>query len=448
MSHQPSSDSVLQPGQILDGKYEILAKIGQGGMGVVYKARATALDRNVAIKMVNHADADTLRRFRREAQSLAQINHPAVVRIDDFGDAGPAGPYLVLAYVAGKDLDLLAESTLSIPDAVDLALAMASGISACHRRGIIHRDLKPSNIRVTTEASWQSRVKILGFGLALPFDSPILQARQTRITSMGSVPATPRYIAPELLRHREPTAQCDQYGVASLLYLLLTQRAPFETFEGDQLVRAILEGGIVKPSLFRPDLPTQLGDAIIRGLHNDPGQRFDSVDDFASALLPFANPSLQNVWTHYFAVAKRPIDRRLIEPVSAMPPLATGGTILTPMSDPSPVLPPSVFRPERIPTPPERPAEAVPHRHPTPATTATSPPVPARDQRGHRDEQSRKDSPPATRSTVLIFAAGVILGAVLTIGAFLTFLLYHHRVPSSPAPAAHAAPYPGSHGHE
>lgn len=448
MSHQPTSDVFLQPGDLLDGKYEILAKIGQGGMGIVYKARARALDRNVAIKMLNHVDADTLRRFRREAQSLAQINHPAVVRIDDFGDAGPAGPYLVLAYVAGKDLDLVAEGTLSIPDAVDLALAIASGISACHRRGIIHRDLKPSNIRVTNETSWQSRVKILDFGLALPFDSPILQAHQTRITNTGSVPGTPRYIAPELLRRREPTAQCDQYGVASLLYLLLTQRAPFETFEGDELLRAILEGGIVKPSLYRHDLPNKLGDAIIRGLHKDPGQRFDSIDDFASALLPFASPSLQNVWTHYFAVAKQPIDRRLIEPVSAMPPLGTGGTILAPMSDPSPVLPPRIFRPEPDATPPERPAEAVPRRHITPQATETTTPAPARDYRGDRAGEAHEASPPSTRSAILIFAAGAIFGTVLTVGAFLTFLVYQHRATNSSHSATPAASYPSPHGHQ
>ena len=303
MGNRPTSDVFLQPGEVLDGKYEIIARIGQGGMGVVYKARATALQRNVAIKMLTHVDEDTLRRFQREALSLAQINHLAVVRVDHFGDAGPLGPYLVLAYVAGQDLGHVAQTKLSVPDAVDLALAIATGISACHCRGIIHRDLKPSNVRVTTATNWQSRVKILDFGLALPFDSPILQAHHTRITSMGSVPGTPRYIAPELLRHQEPTVKCDQYGLASLLYLLLTQRAPFEDLEGEQLLQAIKDGNIVKPSLLRSELPRQLERLLLRGLHKDPSQRFDSVDDLAAELVPFASPKLQSSWTHYFANA-------------------------------------------------------------------------------------------------------------------------------------------------
>lgn len=439
MDNRPTSDVFLQPGEVLDGKYEIIGKIGQGGMGVVYKARATALQRKVAIKMLTHVDEHTLRRFQREALSLAQVDHLAVVRVDHFGDAGPLGPYLVLAYVPGQDLGDVAQTNLSIPDAVDLALAIATGISACHRRGIIHRDLKPSNVRVTTATSWHSRVKILDFGLALPFDSPILQAYQTRITSAGSVPGTPRYIAPELLRHHEPSVQCDQYGLASLLYLLLTRRAPFEDLEGEQLLRAIMDGGIVKPSLFRTELPGELERILFRGLHKDPTQRFDSVDDFADELVPFASPNLQTTWTHYFANARRPLDRRLIEPVSGNPRAVTGGTIISPMSDPSVVPLPKEFHPQRIPTPAEPPPQVIPTPlpaiSPRQATPPAAPyPTPAPRRRRHHGELANGERLPASRSQVFSFAAGVVLGSALTVGAFFAFLAYQHRATCSASP--------------
>ena len=416
MSGHPNSDDILQPGEVVDGKYTIITKIGQGGMGVVYKARAISLNREVALKMLTHVDDDTLRRFHREAQSLAQINHPAVVRIDDFRESGPIGPYLVLAYVPGRDLGALVEETpLSVEDAVDLTLAISSGISACHRRGIIHRDLKPSNIRVTNDTSWQSRVKILDFGLALPFDSAI--ANQTRITQMGALPGTPRYIAPELLRHQEPTTQCDQYGIASLLYLLLTRRAPFDALDGDALLNAITDGHFIAPSLLRPNLPPDLAVALVRGLHRNPTERFDTVDDFAFAILPFATSHLQNAWTHYFVNAKRPVQRRLIEPVSALP-----NAIREPMDDsPRPRNPDPVPHPARLPA--ARPAPPSPP--PALPRPASHPAYPA------QPRSSRHRS----RSNLIIFACGALLGAAITVGAFISFFLYQQRstcLPLSP----------------
>jgi serine/threonine protein kinase len=443
MAALSNSDAVLEPGEVVDGKYEIQTKIGQGGMGIVYKARAISLKRDVALKMLTHVDADTLRRFRREAQSLAQITHPAVVRIDDFGDSGPAGPYLVLAYVSGRNLGAMVENaSLSIQDAVDLTLAISSGISACHRRGIIHRDLKPSNIRVTNDTTWQSRVKILDFGLALPFDSPILQAYQTRITNMGSVPGTPRYIAPELLRHQEPTKQCDQYGVASLLYLLTTRRAPFHDLEGDQLLSAITNGSYVAPSLLRPDMPPDLARSIVQGLNLDPAQRFDSVDDFAFALLPHATPSLQNVWTRYFVNAKRPVQRHLIEPVSALPiarKVDHGARIAEPMSDPPQVL---------AHAPAQAPAHLPSPAHPLPSPRQTPPsPVPAHRASRASPQQQPHSSRRRMRASLIIFSCGVLLGSVTTVGAFIIFFFYQQRsMCPPPPPQTPATMYPGVHG--
>lgn len=485
-------DIVLSPGEVIDGKYKIISKIGQGGMGIVYKARSLSINRDVAIKMLTHADEETIQRFQREAKSLANITHRAIIRAHDFGDSGKWGPYLVLAYHRGRDLRAVAESSPSIQEAVDLTLAICSGISACHACSIIHRDLKPSNILVTNSTSWQERVKILDFGLALPFDSPILKAYQTRITHVGMVPGTPRYIAPELLRRQQPTQQCDQYGIASLLYLLLTGRSPFEKLEGNELLRAILHGDYTPLHVLRPDTPENLKTAVLRGLHLDPDQRFPNVDDFALAIVDAASPNLRNSFTRYFINAKRPIDRRLIEPVSAYHPgglpesRSASPVILAPMADPSgfpqiaksiePLPDPAQSRPPSPGAPfPSVPSSAqappIPDpSHPRSPSLATPPPggslstppppspnAPATDTHSLESPASQPLSHKSLHhrrletenNAIFLVLCGAALGSALTIGAFICFLLYQSHSsfcsPSPPSTPPRGEMSPGGH---
>ncbi|HEX7499853.1 MAG TPA: serine/threonine-protein kinase, partial [Polyangia bacterium] len=311
-------DVILSPGEIIcDGRYQILHALGQGGMGVVYKARSLALKRDVAIKMLTHIDDKLRQRLRFEGDLLAQIDHPAVVKIYDFVESSPQGPMLVLEYVPGSDLSSVLGKPMEISEAVDLLLAICNGVVACHRIGIVHRDLKPSNIRLVEGADWRSRVRILDFGIAIPYDSPIIKARQARITQMGVVPGTPCFIAPELLRHEEPDDKCDQYGLAIIFYMLLTGREPFPGLDGKDLVQAILQGNYLSPRIARHEIPAELEEAIVRALDTDPRKRFDSVVDLAFALLPFASAKAGSYWTHIFTNARRPVPRRLLEPVSA-----------------------------------------------------------------------------------------------------------------------------------
>ncbi len=311
-------DVILNPGEVIcDGRYEIIHALGQGGMGVVYKARSLALKRDVAIKMLTHIDEDLRQRLRREGDLLAKIDHPAVVQIYDFMETGPQGPMLVLEYVPGRDLGSVLGKPMAISEAADLLLAICSGVAACHRFGIIHRDLKPSNIRLAEGTEWRTRVKILDFGIAIPYDSPIIKARQARITQMGVVPGTPCFTAPELLRSEEPDDKCDQYGLAVLLYMALTGREPFPELAGKELVVAILQGSYLSARFLRHQIPTDLEQILVRALDTDPRKRFASVVDFAFALLPFASPKAGSYWTHYFTNARRPVSRRLLEPVSA-----------------------------------------------------------------------------------------------------------------------------------
>jgi serine/threonine protein kinase len=494
-------DIVLPSGEIIDGKYEIIAKIGQGGMGVVYKAHSLSLNRDVAIKMLTHVDEATIQRFQREANSLAGIKHRAIISAHDFGDSGKWGPYLVLAYHRGRDLRAVANSSPSIQEAVDLTLAICTGISACHACSIIHRDLKPSNILVTNSTSWQDRVKILDFGLALPFDSPILKAYQTRITHVGMVPGTPRYIAPELLRRQQPTQQCDQYGIASLLYLLLTGRSPFDDLEGDELLHAIVHGNYTPLHVLRPDTSETLQTAVLRGLHLDPAQRFPNVDDFAIAIVDDASPNLRNSFTRYFLNAKRPINRRLIEPVSAYHPgglperrsgLPERGSanpmILAPMVDParlskrpnnivpiagdsqprhpSPAAPlpsfsPSTHVPPIADAPASYPSVSAPSPHG--ASPSASPPVSANSfpSTAPSSKNNRLPSQPLSHKSIhrrrletennaiFLVLCGAALGSALTIGAFICFLMYQSHsslcLPSPNHTPPHGEMPPGRH---
>lgn len=431
-------DIILPPGEVIDGKYEILGKIGQGGMGVVYKARSVGIDRENAIKMLTHVDDETLKRFHREASILGSINHRAVMRVDDFGDSGKWGPYLAMEYVPGRDLgDLVKQQPLPIQEAVDLTIAICTGVHACHSQAIIHRDLKPSNIRVTNKTEWQDRIKILDFGLALPFDSPILKAYETRITHGGAVRGTPRYIAPELLLRQPPTKQADQYGIASLLYLLLTGRAPFHDLEGEDLLRAIVNGAYVPLHFLRPDTPASLQTAIPRGLHVDPSKRFPSVDSFAMEIISAASPHLQRMGTRYFLDARRPINRRLIEPVSSYHPSgfrerrAPSPTIAAPML----VEPPA---PDSRPTPlslvpPAPPAPEQPQKH----RIQTPPAGPAGTSSPGRQRERRSDF-----KVLLLFTSGAALGSAIAVGAFIAFLMYQRNTgfcqqPSTQQAAVH-----------
>ena len=463
-----SEDVVLPTGEVIDGKYEIISKIGQGGMGVVYKAR-DPMKREVAVKLLTHVDDETIQRFHREAETLASVKHRAVMRVDSFGESS-YGPYLVVEYVAGRDLGSVAKFPLPVEEAVDLTLAICSGVSACHAAQIVHRDLKPSNIRVKNVTRWSERVKILDFGLAIPFDSPILKSYQTRITNMGSVPGTPRYIAPELLRHQPPTPECDQYGIVSLLYLLLTGRPPYHDIEGDELLAAIMHGDYVALRMLRSGVPQQLQDAIARGLAVDPNERFPTVNDFALEIVTHATPSLKTSYTRYFSNAQH-IDRRLLEPVSAFrkPPspvlplvaarVTSGIESIRPAGAPKIVAPlqekPSpgqtpIVAPRVSSAPPVPPlASAAPPRIPSPPPQLTAPvaPLPETSLAARSREvlrRMRKRKVERGYSILFVFICGAVFGACLTVGAFICLLLYEHHAAfctlSSPSPVTHVTP--------
>ncbi|HET7697119.1 MAG TPA: serine/threonine-protein kinase, partial [Vicinamibacterales bacterium] len=212
------------------GPYEVLAKLGEGGMGEVYRARDPRLNRDVALKVLPDLfalDPERLTRFTREAQALASLNHPNVAHVYGVEDRA-----LVMELIEGEDLaQRLARGAIAVDEAVPLALQIAAGLEAAHERGIVHRDLKPGNIRLTPDGT----VKILDFGLAKamnedagaaadPLNSPTFTSPATQ---MGVILGTAAYMAPEQARGKPVDKRADIWAFGCVVYEMLTAKRPF-----------------------------------------------------------------------------------------------------------------------------------------------------------------------------------------------------------------------------
>ena len=269
------------------GRYEILAPLGAGGMGEVYCARDTRLDRKVAVKVLPGAFAsDPLRRarFEQEARAVAALSHPNVLAIHDCGTEGGT-PFAVMELLEGEDLRAtLARSPLPWPRALEVGAAVADGLAAAHARGIVHRDLKPENLFVTCDG----QVKILDFGLArmepptVPGDdtSPYLHVR----TDPGTVMGTVGYMSPEQVRGQAVDARSDLFSLGCVLYEMVSGQRPFRRGSAADTTAAILREEPAALGLLGVSVPPAVEAAIRRCLAKDPAARFPSAHDLASVL--------------------------------------------------------------------------------------------------------------------------------------------------------------------
>ena len=273
----------LAPGARL-GPYEILSLIGAGGMGEVYRARDSKLNRDVAIKVLPElftADPDRLARFRREAQVLASLNHPNIGHIYGLEDQSGVQA-LVLELVEGPTLaDRIAQGAIPLEEALPIARQIADALECAHEQGIVHRDLKPANIKVRDDGT----VKVLDFGLAKALDpstssgevmnSPTLTARATQ---MGLILGTAAYMAPEQARGRVVDRRADIWAFGVVLYEMLTGR---RAFEGDDI--SITLASVLKDDLKWSELPSDLPSAVRRllrrCLEKDPKRRLSAIGD-------------------------------------------------------------------------------------------------------------------------------------------------------------------------
>ena len=279
----------LSPGTRL-GPYEILAPLGAGGMGEVYRARDPKLGRDVAIKVLPEAvagDAERLARFEREARSLASLNHPNIVTIFSIEESGGTR-FLAMELVEGESLDaLLASGGLPLSRFFEIAVPLSEALSAAHERGIVHRDLKPGNVMVTREG----RVKVLDFGLARrePAESdPNLTDTPTEsradLTGEGQVFGTVAYMSPEQARGGKVDARSDVFSLGVMLYQMLIGQRPFQGASAVDIISSILRDKAPSVTDLRADIPPHLARILRRCLEKDPRDRYQTSRDVFNEL--------------------------------------------------------------------------------------------------------------------------------------------------------------------
>lgn len=282
----------LPPGARL-GPYEILAALGAGGMGEVYRARDAKLHREVAVKVMAAplaADPDALARFEREAQSVARLSHPNILAIHDFGRDGSIA-YAVTELLDGETLrERLDRGALPSRKAVEYALQIARGLAAAHDKSIVHRDLKPENVFITSD----DRVKILDFGLAKPMELPAAGTTMTRggPTASGAVLGTFGYMAPEQVRGLTVDHRADIFAFGAVLYEMLTGRPAFAGDTTADTIGAILQADPPDIALAVDKVSPALERIVRRALDKKPHLRFQSAHDLAFALETLAGASV------------------------------------------------------------------------------------------------------------------------------------------------------------
>ncbi len=283
----------FSPGSRL-GHYEIIAPLGAGGMGEVYRAHDDRLGRDVAIKVLPEAvarDPDRLARFEREARALAHLSHPAILSIFDFGKEGET-TYAVTELLEGETLrERLGRERLAWKRAAEIAVALAEGLASAHGAGITHRDLKPENIFMTRDG----RVKILDFGLARvepprPAGTGTLALGKDS-TMPGSVLGTVGYMAPEQVRGESADARSDIFALGCVLFEMLTGKRAFQRDTAAETMTAILKEPT--PELLIPGLEasSELACIVGRCLEKNPSERFQSASDLAFSLREVAKPA-------------------------------------------------------------------------------------------------------------------------------------------------------------
>jgi Tol biopolymer transport system component len=294
-----SAPMPLEPGVRL-GPYEIVAALGAGGMGEVYRARDSRLDREVALKILPPAlasDEEFQRRLHGEARIISKLSHPNICTLHDIGEQGGA-TFLVMEFVPGETLaDRLARGTPDTPSlpldvALQIAIQVADALAAAHRRGIVHRDLKPGNIMLSRAAgAGAPHVKLLDFGLAkstAPAATSSASLSPTEaphtMTAQGSIVGTLQYMAPEQIEGGQVDARSDIFAFGCVLYELLTGRKAFEGKTQANVIAAILEREPSRVRALQPRLPAILDEITTKCLAKGPDDRWQSAADLSTAL--------------------------------------------------------------------------------------------------------------------------------------------------------------------
>jgi serine/threonine-protein kinase len=295
-------------GSLIAGRYEIVRKLGHGGMAEVYLATDRMLARPVAVKVIRDRLAEDRRlaaRFRREARAAAALNHRGIVSVHDVGMDG-ANPYIVMEYVRGRNLAeaLQHEGPFAAARVAEIGMALAESVAVAHDAGIVHHDLKPGNVMLTEKGE----VKVLDFGIAHAI-------QWTPLTEEAAVHGTAEYMSPERIRGADGDPRSDVYSLGAVLYELATGRPPFAGDTPLATAYRHLEEEPAPPHVVRPDLPPELSTILMRCLAKRPDDRYRRSDDLAADLGRFRAGELPST----SPVPVRPT-RRLWEDEAQAPP--------------------------------------------------------------------------------------------------------------------------------
>jgi eukaryotic-like serine/threonine-protein kinase len=287
VSVEPSQS---QPAQqyLLNKRYRLLSPIGAGGMAVVYKAQDLALGRLVAVKILREpltGDPDFLARFQQEARAAANLAHPNIVTVHDFGRDGGRN-YIVMEYIEGKDLKTMIKdgSPFKVERALDLIIQICAGIGYAHRAGLVHCDVKPQNILVTADG----RVKVTDFGIARALAT--LQPGETTDIVWGS----PQYYSPEQAAGEVPTPASDVYSIGVVLYEMLAGRLPFVASTQQALAMMHLRDEPPRLTLFNPALPETLERIVHKVMAKEPAARYRTADQLGRILISYRERGLEH----------------------------------------------------------------------------------------------------------------------------------------------------------
>jgi len=370
----------FQPGMILRNKYEILARIGVGGMGAVYKGRHITFNELCAIKVVNDSiagDKNFLQRFQTEAVVTRKLRHPNAVRVDDFDYTDDGRPFIVMELVEGRNIGevLQNEGPLPVSRAVRIASQVAQALGAAHKLGFVHRDIKPGNIVLTTNDQGKEMAKVLDFGIAKLRQAPGEAQSGVTMTSTGMVVGTPLYMSPEQFMGKkageEIDGRTDLYSLGVVLYQMVTARLPFE---GDTLYAIMMqhiEGNVRAPDELVPELkiPPVLSKVILKAIDKSRDLRFQNADEFIAALEPGSveNSASAPVGPPVMSASRvSPVSQNRISQLSQTPsqPPSAPSSEISSASSASVILQPPGFTPVAVPaasTPPPLPKSAAQH---------------------------------------------------------------------------------------
>jgi serine/threonine-protein kinase len=321
---------LLEPGDVVAGKYEIVRVLGEGGMGIVFEARHIRLGQRFAIKMLQPAvvaNAEFIGRFEREARAAAQLRGRHVARVVDVAETETGLPFMVMELLIGHDLsnELESRGPLPISEAADHVIAACKAMIEAHAAGIVHRDLKPSNLFLANEP--EGRVlKVLDFGI-----SKVRTEGQLTVTSTGIAMGTPLYMSPEQIRStKNVDERTDIWSLGVILFELLTRTTPFEGTTGAQVGASIVADPTPSLRERRAEVTAELEQIVSRALEKDPAKRHASAGELAAALAPFGTISNSDERV-VIALARHPVQEDAAVPGSA--------TARTEIGPPVPVFP-------------------------------------------------------------------------------------------------------------